>query len=648
MTTFTAASVDGADKNKADFPMQKISASTKARMVKIGIGLVTKKTEYKTNVRIEFPLPDNSTFNVIGNLKALFHTLKLYDKELIVVPNQSDGQPFADEASFPKNETEIKRYFPVIDEKTNTANKSIVYSATLRTKETIGNIKFSNPTLLSWLKNNSVYIKADRFNKRPTASTGHILQLHPDATNRDNLKEMIDSAIRDVAMTLNEKQQLNPDIQITENNMEDDYYPEFDILPGNVGYGFGQERITTRALEITTTKADGLLLKELISRSNLKEYIPDAIFLPRGFLQMASPEAYKKLLSDHNAKLQQIEIIPIFGLLPNAVELSYNIKEPDGTINECNIEQEIESSDYITSLEPTVRSGDLGKYLLVTTKKDAAAARAFIDDMLPKIFDEHIPDNSNYRLDGYHHPRRPGIRHNSGIKNYAAQLARSVGSTTSFIQHAPRNTKRATPNYVYTETEFPPLNANKKTRFSTSDNNSVITNATNSMTSTELKETILNEIRSEIKELVRNEVRETMQATIKETLREVIPTERFQKLDNLEYNVSLNNNKLNSITANIEQMTALLRHMQPMQQQHFQGRFSTPMSPPHGFQQPMSPPPNYHATQPQTQEMGQPNYQQQYQGQSFQQQHNNQDEVYENNIPTTQPTSPGNSAGPQT
>jgi len=112
------------------------------------------------------------------------------------------------------------------------------------------------------------------------------------------------------------------------------------------------------------------------------------VFVPTGAIHMIGPEAYTKLLCEHNAFLQSVVTVPIGDFQHETLEIPFSC-DTTTDIDATDLYETIVSQPWCLSLERTTTPN---KVLLVTTKSQVNAAREWVDNTLPEIYQQHIAD----------------------------------------------------------------------------------------------------------------------------------------------------------------------------------------------------------------------------------------------------------------
>jgi hypothetical protein len=200
-------------------------------------------------------------------------------------------------------------------------------------------------------------------------------------------------------MTETERKRIKQLIPATKKRTHDDETQRPDIklevVARNIGYGNGPGRIKTDAFEIRVPLEIRLEIKEILTRLGSKEKIPDGRFIPYGLVQTAGAEVYKNMLRMQNQFLEDFRMIPIFGIIPTALEHIINVDFTDGTKHNLPVREFLLMQEGIKRIETTNRSDDLGKHFLISDAAGILQARAFVDTVIKQLYESgNIPPRS--------------------------------------------------------------------------------------------------------------------------------------------------------------------------------------------------------------------------------------------------------------
>jgi len=112
------------------------------------------------------------------------------------------------------------------------------------------------------------------------------------------------------------------------------------------------------------------------------------VFLPSGAVHMVGVEAYKKLLCDNNEFLQTITTVPLGDFPHELLDIPFS-NDRSTDIDARTLYDTMLNQTWCLSVEKTTTTN---KILLVTTKGQVLDARAWTDNSLPEIYQQHLAD----------------------------------------------------------------------------------------------------------------------------------------------------------------------------------------------------------------------------------------------------------------
>jgi len=112
------------------------------------------------------------------------------------------------------------------------------------------------------------------------------------------------------------------------------------------------------------------------------------MFVPTGAVHIIGPNAYTNLLCANNKFLQNITTVPLSDFQHATLEIPF-LTDNNTDIDQTNLDEIIKEQDWCINIE---RSLTENKILLVTTKGQVQAARKWVDETLPGIYEQNISD----------------------------------------------------------------------------------------------------------------------------------------------------------------------------------------------------------------------------------------------------------------
>ena len=186
-------------------------------------------------------------------------------------------------------------------------------------KLTVYELKNENTNLLSFLKENSIYLQYRKFKTMKEATIGYLRDLHPDATHKSDLREDINILLKRVPLKPDETTKLMKNTSVNEDKMDETeneiVIPAYDIVTNNFGFGNANEKVTTHAIEIICDPEDAPIMKKLLTRISLSSS-NSISFMPTRMLQLSGQEIYKRSLLSHNEYLENFATFPVYEISP--------------------------------------------------------------------------------------------------------------------------------------------------------------------------------------------------------------------------------------------------------------------------------------------------------------------------------------------
>jgi len=370
---------------------------------------------HKYTIQVYFPMPRaNTKFNPASSMRLFYKEMLKYDSTLTVYNITDDKQIQLVHDSIPGSEAEFKKFFTVTNDTRPTGTKPhIIVGCHMMSERTLREIKFDSTTstqFLDWLKKEQIFVKLDALGISKTATIGYLFKLHPHLTNRTHLKPLLREVLGDVVISPELAVELDPALlpQQTEAMSKGDFFnpeiPPFEIYKTHVSLGCDDKKIKTEVLGIKCAIDKSRLLKEFFTQYGNPMELDTRIgtFVPTGAIHLIGPEAYTKLLLDHNAYLQTIATVPLGNFQHATLDIPYS-EDATTDIDSTTLYDTILDQPWCLSLERTTTAN---KILLLTTKGQLATARAWVDTQLPAIYSQHISDKLDVTMLQQLIPRR--------------------------------------------------------------------------------------------------------------------------------------------------------------------------------------------------------------------------------------------------
>ena len=395
----------------------------------LGVDNTQKIQRFLTPIKLEFVVAASQTaFNLAKAHHEVLKLLKDKDPTLEVVPSKDTKASFNDLKQFPANDTDYNAKFDHAVQKEPTEARKILVRHSLLTNLKFSDLKFQNAKLMEHMFKNKIYIRYNQSESLEVAALGFMQDVHPRITFRDHFAHNLGEAIH-LEMTDDEQSKINELIpQPTNPTVEEGEIVRPDIkleaYARTIGYGNGEGRIKTEAFEIRVPLPIRLIIKEILTRLGTQDAMPEGRFIPYGLVQSVGSDVYKKMIRMQNVFLTNFRTIPVFGILPRALEHIIKIDNNDGTSNHMSLRQYITQQPSINGIETTNRAADLGKLFIKSDAFNILNARAFIDDVIPQLYATADVIPPAMVLEAFNPPRRGDApRTSTNFQSYASILA---------------------------------------------------------------------------------------------------------------------------------------------------------------------------------------------------------------------------------
>jgi hypothetical protein len=198
---------------------------------------------------------------------------------------------------------------------------------------------------------------------------------------------------------------------------------------------------------------------------------------------------FANIICDQNDFLNSVKILPVYGIHSDVMgsttfrEQILNLSSKGKDDNESN-------EKMFIGTEETDRTDSAGKWLFLCTANNEDAAKEWIDNQLPKIYeeDEQYTTVKDAFRNEFPQPRRSGrMKQHQHLANYASVLQATTptpkdqnhnGRSKQHRQQTRKPKTKATIVFPWNTNEFPPISSNKPKLSSDSGTYSTRTAAT--------------------------------------------------------------------------------------------------------------------------------------------------------------------------
>ena len=165
-----------------------------------------------------------------------------------------------------------------------------------------------------------------------------------------------------------------------------------------------------------------------------------------------------------NVFLTNFHTIPVFGILPSALQHIIKLDKNEGTSSHMSLRQYITQQPSINGIETTNRASDLGKRFIKSDAFNFLNACAFIDGVIPQLYATADLILPKMILEAFNPPHRGDApRTSTNFQSYASILA-NLGNPQGDEQAipggdapppSPSGSQAQRPNGVRPDQQFP-------------------------------------------------------------------------------------------------------------------------------------------------------------------------------------------------
>jgi len=383
-------------------------------------------------------------FHVGSIVKRVLQLLWQADKHLVIRPYDPTLPLLSDSVHFPSKEN-FNKVFHHFDAKQVNDKARLVVVLRLSTSIPVNNVKFDTTNgLMNYLQEHHIKMYPTTFGTSQTAHIGYVLGYHPRTTWRPTVKHELEKAMQAVPMSEADIQALLEDgTQLVLSPDGKVALPKFEIRKEHIGYGNGNNRVSTQGLAMTCEKQYVNLMREIVQQVAVTNVaLPEATFLFPGMAKEIGESKYKNLLAKQQKLIDDTLSIRICGLTDKALDYPIKVKASDHATSETvPLMTILTRLDFVLSIEPTSEQEN-GIWLCVIERSKIEEAKRWIDNSLSAIFQKYIPINPNAgtRIADEPYPRRAyRPKYSTSGLSYAAMLSEK---TADFVVKTPTNDRK--------------------------------------------------------------------------------------------------------------------------------------------------------------------------------------------------------------
>jgi hypothetical protein len=366
-------------------------------MIRIHKNLKAKRSDYSLAVN-----PVTIAKTVLTAMKQADRTLSIESKP------ESKLATIIDPALIPTDETTFGEYFTVYDEKVVRGARRLVITVALNLTRRLDELKGDFASgLMTFLQENRTYINSTVLGYDKQAHIGHFFGL-PRVTWRPQQEHltttiMAKTMTKDEVITFLQKEGI--DKLPLDANGEESTVPRIVLEVDTPGEGIGDTRVVTTAIRIKVThKYARLAMHQLTlatADETLNKEFDGADYLPPGMNEAI--QDYRSFILGHNQMLDEHTVMRVNGLTVDALNKTFK-RTDDGPEDLSLFEIFMEAG--VKRIEETARTDSEGSWMFVLPKTKVPAVRRLVDFQIPKLYNQHIPQELKYRIPGIACPYR--------------------------------------------------------------------------------------------------------------------------------------------------------------------------------------------------------------------------------------------------
>jgi len=225
-------------------------------------------------------------------------------------------------------------------------------------------------------------------------SIGYLAHLHPQYTNKTNLKELLNVAFEDVHLNLKLVAELDPSLKSLQNaatsnsNVFVTPPPPFELYKTKITHGRDKEKVLMDIIGIKCAVDKAFLLKEFFSQlaspASYEKQI--GFFIPTGAAHTLGPQNYAKLISKNHMFVNSVVTIPVGDFQHVTLNISFSLDQ-NTDINQTTLQDILNDQPWCLSAEKTMIPN---KIMIMTTKENLEKAHGWLDHTLVNLYEDHI------------------------------------------------------------------------------------------------------------------------------------------------------------------------------------------------------------------------------------------------------------------
>ncbi len=455
-------------------PFKMVTHSNKSKRLKVTLEQkVLAERTHSCTIRVYFPPPRaNSKFNPIANMRNFLTELLKYEPSIVAVNPTTKAQLMLSTNQL--TTTEVKFFTIMLDSHTTAAQQWVIIGCDILSEQTINEIKFDHqkPQFLEWMKKNKIFFESYSLGVNKTTTIGYLTHLHPQLTNHNNLKKLLNVALEDIAIDPTLAVKLDPALKDkhTEAMSNSDVFspavPPFEVYKTCLTHG-SDKTTYTHIIGIKCASSQAKLLKEFYSQLASPEIYEKQIgvFIPTGAVHLLGTEKYVNLIRENNAFLDDVTTIPLGDFQHPTLDIPFSM-DSTTNIDQTTLQDIIAEQPWCLGVD---RTNLINKVMITTTKTQITQACDWLDQQLPLLYQQNVADKLDVTMLDCLIPRRldkPVLT--AASTAYAKTLQQRASNTTQHngtkqFTKPPCTNKQHLVDISFNEKDFPPL-ATPKTK----------------------------------------------------------------------------------------------------------------------------------------------------------------------------------------
>ena len=312
------------------------------------------------DARLEFPLkPDERRFDVGKAINQIVNAMYLVHRDITFLTDEDNPSSFSTMAEFTMEENKFQSFF-ITETITTKTSAKIVVGMRFKSTYTVALFKRSH-NFLRYLSDNHAYLYTHKFKTLRLSKLGFIVGKSPILTWRPAYEIKLRTVIANQLQLIDNDEVSEDDIPIFETTTRTLHHT--DPEKGS--------KWSTYAIEIVCEASNVRRLLEILHATRLNAR-SQGTFVPH-HLARTDPTLYRQQLVNQNKYLNQLRMIPVFGLHPDTLAANISQDDDDTTLFQYLKTTVIKQDDHepflFQAIEMTNRSFDKGKWFFWSTTR---------------------------------------------------------------------------------------------------------------------------------------------------------------------------------------------------------------------------------------------------------------------------------------